>query len=461
MSSVSPKNDTSVLSKTFTSYQKIIILLLAILQFTIVLDFMILAPLGDILMKSMNMSTKQFGTVVSAYAISACISGIFAAGFADKFDRKKLLLFFYAGFILGTYFCAISYNYETLFIARIITGLFGGVIGSISMAIITDIFSIHQRGKVMGFVQMAFGGSQILGIPIGLVLANYWSWHATFYMVLILAFILGIALVIKLKPLTEHLKLINNKNALQHLLQTIKKKDYRIGFLATALLSMGGFLIMPFSTAFIVNNIHIAQSQVAIIFFFTGIFSIIIITFRKGLFAKPLHLNNVIITNIDEFINQSAKDLAENSKEKNVGEHILLEETFDLNPDDLMKQEDDENKSLGDDNIVLDIEELDPVEEQIKEDPDSLKEVDLSSTLENTLETITLKKPNQVYYQIYQKAREKAKEAKKNAIVAYLDMKNIKKTYMLEDIDESDSEFEDFVSRDSDSDNESLEDNDE
>ena len=276
MSSVSPKNDTSVLSKTFTSYQKIIILLLAILQFTIVLDFMILAPLGDILMKSMNMSTKQFGTVVSAYAISACISGIFAAGFADKFDRKKLLLFFYAGFILGTYFCAISYNYETLFIARIITGLFGGVIGSISMAIITDIFSIHQRGKVMGFVQMAFGGSQILGIPIGLVLANYWSWHATFYMVLILAFLLGIALVIKLKPLTEHLKLINNKNALQHLLQTIKKKDYRIGFLATALLSMGGFLIMPFSTAFIVNNLHIAQSQVAVIFFFTGIFSIII-----------------------------------------------------------------------------------------------------------------------------------------------------------------------------------------
>ena len=276
MSSVSPKNDTSVLSKTFTSYQKIIIFLLAILQFTIVLDFMILAPLGDILMKSMNMSTKQFGTVVSAYAISACISGIFAAGFADKFDRKKLLLFFYAGFILGTYFCAISYNYETLFIARIITGLFGGVIGSISMAIITDIFSINQRGKVMGFVQMAFGGSQILGIPIGLVLANYWSWHATFYMVLILAILLGIALVIKLKPLTEHLKLINNKNALQHLLQTIKKKDYRIGFLATALLSMGGFMIMPFSTAFIVNNIHIAQSQVAIIFFFTGIFSIII-----------------------------------------------------------------------------------------------------------------------------------------------------------------------------------------
>jgi multidrug resistance protein len=276
MSSVSTKNESSVLSKTFTSYQKIIILLLAILQFTIVLDFMILAPLGDILMKSMNMSTKQFGTVVSAYAISACISGIFAAGFADKFDRKKLLLFFYTGFILGTYFCAISYNYETLFIARIITGLFGGVIGSISMAIITDIFSIHQRGKVMGFVQMAFGGSQILGIPIGLVLANYWSWHATFYMVLILAILLGIALVIKLNPLTEHLKLINNKNALQHLLQTIKKKDYRIGFLATALLSMGGFMIMPFSTAFMVNNIHIAQSQVAIIFFFTGIFSIII-----------------------------------------------------------------------------------------------------------------------------------------------------------------------------------------
>ena len=99
---------------------------------------------------------------------------------------------------------------------------------------------------------------------------------------------------------------------------------------------------------------------------------------------------------------------------------------------------------------------------EFQEDPTILKEVDLESTLDNSLETIQLKKPNQVYYEIYQKAREKAKEAKKNAIVAYLEMKNIKKTYMLDDIDESDSEFDEFASRDGESeisDAESLEDN--
>jgi predicted MFS family arabinose efflux permease len=260
----------------FTSYQKFVIVLLALLQFTIILDFMILSPLGDILMKSLNMSTLQFGSVVSAYAISAGISGFLAAGFADRFDRKKLLLFFYVGFIVGTIFCGLAYSYETLFLARIVTGIFGGVIGAIAMAIITDVFSLNQRGRVMGFVQMAFAGSQILGIPIGLLIANQWDWHATFFMVVGLAFAIGILVVVKLKPLTEHLKLQTDQNALQHLWGTIKKKDYRIGFLATAMLSLGGFMLMPFTTAFIVNNVNISQQQLPVIFLFTGLASMVI-----------------------------------------------------------------------------------------------------------------------------------------------------------------------------------------
>lgn len=263
----------------FTSYQKFIIVLLAFLQFTVVLDFMILSPLGDILMKSLNMSTRQFGSVVSAYAISAGVSGFLTAGFADKFDRKKILVFFYFGFIIGTIYCGLANSYESLFLARIITGLFGGVIGSIGMAIITDLFSLNQRGRVLAYVQMAFAGSQILGVPIGLLIANHWDWHATFFMVVILAILIGIAVVWKLKPLTDHLKLQSDKNAAEHLWHTIKKKNYRIGFIATAMLSMGGFLIMPFTTAFIVNNVGILQSDLPMIFLFTGIASIVIMPF--------------------------------------------------------------------------------------------------------------------------------------------------------------------------------------
>src|SRR5690349_19725991 len=135
------------------AYQVFVIVILALTQFTVVLDFMVMSPLGDMLMKSMSLTTGQFGFVVSSYAFSAGISGLLTAGFADKFDRKKLLMFFYVGFIGGTLLCGIAHSYYMLLAARIITGLFGGVIGSIAMAIIADLFALNQRGRVMGFIQ--------------------------------------------------------------------------------------------------------------------------------------------------------------------------------------------------------------------------------------------------------------------------------------------------------------------
>lgn len=255
----------------FTPYQKFIIAILALLQFTIILDFMVISPLGDILMKTLDMTTSNFGMVVSAYAFSAGISGLLAAGFADKFDRKKLLIFFYIGFILGTLFCAFSTSYLMLLFARIITGIFGGVIGSISLAIMTDLFAINQRGRVMGFIQMAFATSQILGIPIGLYFANLWGWHSSFLMIVVLAIVILSAVILKMKPVNKHLKLQSDKNAFLHLWHTLSNKDYQIGFSAVAILSVGGFMLQPFGSAFLVNNIKITQEQLPMIFFFTGI----------------------------------------------------------------------------------------------------------------------------------------------------------------------------------------------
>ncbi|MBP7809510.1 MAG: MFS transporter [Bacteroidia bacterium] len=260
----------------FTSYQKFAIVILALLQFTVVLDFMILAPLGDVLMKSLDITPKQFSWILSSYAFSAAASGILAAGFADKFDRKKFLLFFYVGFVVGTLFCGLANTYETLLAARIVTGLFGGVIGATGMAIITDIFALNQRGRVMGFVQMAFAGSQILGIPAALYLASKWNWHVSFFMIVILAIIIGLAFLIKMKPIDAHLKLQPDRNAFHHLWSTLSNKSYQVGFLAMVMLPVGGFMIMPFSSAFLVNNIHIAQADLPIIFLCTGISSIII-----------------------------------------------------------------------------------------------------------------------------------------------------------------------------------------
>lgn len=255
----------------FSSYQKYIIVLLALLQFTVILDFMVISPLGDILMKKLDMTTANFGLTVSAYAFSAGISGLLAAGFADKFDRKKLLIFFYTGFIIGTVCCALATNYTLLLAARIVTGLFGGVIGSVSLAIVTDLFVIHQRGRVMGFIQMAFASSQILGIPLGLYFANHWGWHSSFLMIAGLGILILVTIVIKMKPVVKHLELQSDKSPFLHLWHTLSNKDYQVGFMAIAFLSIGGFMLQPFGSAFLVNNIKISQLDLPMVFFYTGL----------------------------------------------------------------------------------------------------------------------------------------------------------------------------------------------
>ncbi len=260
----------------FTGYQKFIILILAITMFTVVLDFMVMSPLGDILMKSLSIKPSHFGLAVSAYAFSAGFSGLLTAGFADRFDRKKLLLFFYSGFIVGTCLCGIANTYPLLVGARIITGLFGGVIGSVAMAIVADLFDLQHRGRVMGFMQMGFGASQVLGIPIGLFLANAWGWHAPFLWIGVMAIVVALLIAFKMKPLTKHLAVQRDTSALTHLLHTVAKKDYRVGFTATALLSIGGFMMMPFGSAFAINNLGITQKQLPILFMVAGISSLIV-----------------------------------------------------------------------------------------------------------------------------------------------------------------------------------------
>lgn len=285
-------------SASFSRYQKWVILILSLTQFTVILDFMIMSPLGDFMMKSLSLKPSAFGIAVSAYAFSAGISGLLTAGFADRFDRKKLLLFFYIGFIAGTVLCGLANSYPQLIAARIITGLFGGVIGSISLAIITDLFSLQQRGRVMGFVQMGFGASQVLGIPVGLYLATVWDWEAAFLLVAALAIIIATLIFYKLKPIAYHLTMQHDKSVFQHLLHTIEKKNYRIGFTATALLSIGGFMMFPFGSAFAVNNLYVTVEQLPMLFFISGLSSLVIMPFVGKLSDKVNKLKIFAIASV-------------------------------------------------------------------------------------------------------------------------------------------------------------------
>lgn len=270
----------------FTAKEKTVILILALTQFTVILDFMVMSPLGDMLMKSMSLQPRQFGIAVSGYAFSAGISGLLTAGFADKFDRKKLLLFFYTGFILGTVLCGMAHTYPLLVAARIITGLFGGVIGSIGMAIITDLFTLQQRGRVMSYVQMGLGASQVLGIPISLYIANHWGWQSPFLMVAGLAVLVACISMLKLPAVNAHLALQRTNSAVKHLFNTIEKKDYRIAFMATAILSIGGFMMMPFGSAYAINNLHVTNEQLPLLFMISGVSTFIIMPLTGKLADK-------------------------------------------------------------------------------------------------------------------------------------------------------------------------------
>jgi len=258
----------------FSRYQKLAVGMLAFLQFAVILDFMIMAPLGAVIMPALSISTSQFGLVVSAYAFSAGISGLLTASFADRFDRKKLLLFFYGGFVLGTVWCGLAQSFETLLAARVVTGLFGGVIGSVVLAIASDLFAPSQRGRVMGWIQTAFAASQVLGLPAGLYLSNRWNWHAPFMAMAALGLAGGLVVAWRMQPVAEHLKQPQEHSPWKHLRNTVTEPRYLLSFSVTALLTTGGFMLMPFSSAFVVNNLRISLESLPTIYLITGLCTI-------------------------------------------------------------------------------------------------------------------------------------------------------------------------------------------
>lgn len=260
----------------FSRYEKVAIGILGFLQFTVILDFMIISPLGAIVMPSLHISPQQFGLAVSSYAFSAGVSGFLAAGFADRFDRKRLLLFFYFGFMLGTLLCALATTYPLLLLARIVTGLFGGVIGSVVLAIATDLFPLAMRGRVMGVISTAFAASQVLGLPAGLYLTSKWDWHAPFFAIIAIGVPAGILIMIFMRPVVGHLGLKQEHSPLRHLINTITEPRYRLAFLLVMLMPTGGYMLMPFGTAYMVNNVGLAFTVLPMIYLVTGLSTIFV-----------------------------------------------------------------------------------------------------------------------------------------------------------------------------------------
>src|SRR5690606_24818583 len=147
--------------------EKIVLLLLATLNFTHIMDFMIMMPLGNYLMPYFNISSQQFSMLVAAYTFSAGIASFSAAFFVDRFDRKNVLLFAYIGFLLGTLCCAFAPSYLFLLTSRIVAGLFGGLISAQVLSIVADLIPYERRASAMGMIMAAFSVASVFGVPFG------------------------------------------------------------------------------------------------------------------------------------------------------------------------------------------------------------------------------------------------------------------------------------------------------
>lgn len=253
--------------------ERIILILLAGLNFTHILDFMIMMPLGNYLMPAFDISASQFTWLVSAYSISAFVAGIGAALIVDRFDRKKVLLISYSFFLIGTLACGLANTYSFLFAARVMAGLFGGIIGAQVLAIVADLFTYERRGQAMGTVMSAFAIASILGVPFSLKLTNYFAedWHIPFLLAAGVGIVLVPLIIWKLPSMAAHLRDNRPQRSSREILSTVfSNPAARSALIFSGLLMMGYFLIIPFINPFLEFNKGFSKDQTPLIFLVGG-----------------------------------------------------------------------------------------------------------------------------------------------------------------------------------------------
>ncbi|MCF8059001.1 MAG: MFS transporter [Bacteriovoracaceae bacterium] len=250
------------------------ILLLAAVQFAHMVDFVVLMPLGPTLMQDLSITPAQFGTLVSSYNFSAAIAGILFGSFADKFDRKFLLIMALIGFTLGTFSCAIASDFPLLITARVVTGAFGGMLNGLIFAIISDIVPFERRGKAMGVVMSSFSVASVVGVPIGLAISDFSHWKYTFVFIGTFSVLIIILAQLIFPNITDHLGK-NAESFFARLKGLVAFPNYRLSFMFIFLVSGSMFLLIPFLSPFAVKNMGIATTNLKYMYLVGGIFTII------------------------------------------------------------------------------------------------------------------------------------------------------------------------------------------
>ena len=265
--------------------EKRILLLLASVQFTNIVDFMIMMPMGDILKKQLMIGPGAYGILVSSYGLAAGLSAFLGVFYLDNLDRKKALLWAYFGFMVGTLSSAIipntqdiELNYYLFILTRVITGLTGGLLGGLVMSIVGDLIPLERRGRAMGWITMSFSLASVLGVPIALVLVDFFdhNWHVPFFVVSGLSSIIWIMVWRWIPVMKAHLsQQVGAFDRLATIKGVWQSVPQRNALLFTVLLVLGQFTVISFLTPYMINNVGLRQDQIKYIYITGGIATVL------------------------------------------------------------------------------------------------------------------------------------------------------------------------------------------
>jgi len=247
-----------------------LLLTLASIQFINILDFMIMMPLGPILMSSFGMNTHEFGLLVSSYSFSSAISGLLAATFVDRFERKRLLLSVSILFGLSTLACGLAPDYSTLIVARGLAGIFGGIMGAMVQTIVGDVIPFERRAHASGVVSTAFSISTVAGVPLSLWLANHLGWRVPFILIAGLA-VLFVLIGLRILPeLRQHISTDRRDHPFAAMFAVLRDINHQQALLFSALIIFAGFTVIPYITLYAVSNVGISLHDIPYVYLAGG-----------------------------------------------------------------------------------------------------------------------------------------------------------------------------------------------
>lgn len=251
--------------------EKLLLLVLAAINFSHIMDFMILMPLAPQLMRKLSISPAQFSLLVASYSVAAGLASFSGTFFVDRFSRKIMLLSCYAGFIIGTILCGLAPNYQLLLTARIFTGLLGGIIGSQVLSIVADNFRPEHRGKATGMVMAGFSAASVLGVPVGLYLGTVYKWQMAFFAIAIFASLVFLVAFRVLPRGIRHLVAARkNEKNLRLLREILSFPRHRLALLFTMLVAFSHFTMIPFLSPYMVANVGFKEIELSYIYMAGG-----------------------------------------------------------------------------------------------------------------------------------------------------------------------------------------------